>query len=484
MLRWRLWLATTFVALPLVIRADPASDQLFAALAEARARAEAAQASVLAPDSYGDGIRVLERAQADYARGSTDDRLRARIEEADGYFRQAVRNADAAQAAFSPALASREAAREADAFRLAAAAFAAAERELQDAARRLERGDSAGATRRSESARQGFSDAELEAIKAAVLTEARAAVLAMDSVNAARHAPKTASRARSLLAQADAALTRERRRDEEPRRLAGEVVREAQHAVALAAMLEQARAQGTTPEDLVREWESSMAKIAAAAGSRVDFSNGPRTAADALRDSVSGLRQSHDQQGRDLADRQKQIGALEEEIRELDTRLSGASSEARSLGMKLAAQERARAQFRQLESVFAAEEASVLRESDRIVVRLHGLAFAPGSASLSRQGARLMEKVSQVVAIYPGEPLLVEGYTDSSGDSGANQRLSQARAEAVRTYMLDKLRVPAGRAQAIGYGDARPIASNATADGRRQNRRIDLVIAVKADEAP
>jgi outer membrane protein OmpA-like peptidoglycan-associated protein len=94
-----------------------------------------------------------------------------------------------------------------------------------------------------------------------------------------------------------------------------------------------------------------------------------------------------------------------------------------------------------------------------------------------------MDKVAQVVAIYPGEPLLVEGYTDSSGDSAANQRLSQARADAVRSYMMDTLKVPAGRVQAIGYGDARPIASNDTVEGRRQNRRIELVIAVKPDDA-
>jgi outer membrane protein OmpA-like peptidoglycan-associated protein len=216
----------------------------------------------------------------------------------------------------------------------------------------------------------------------------------------------------------------------------------------------------------------------------VELSNGPRAAADSLRETVAALRQRAEQLARDIDERQGQIASLEEEIRDLDARLTGASSEARSLGIKLAAQDRAREQFRQLEKVFTPEEASVLRESNRIVVRLHGLAFASGSSTLSPRGVRLMEKVAQVVAIYPGEPLLIEGYTDSSGDSGANQRLSQARADAVRTYLLETLKVPAGRVQAIGYGDARPIASNQTVEGRRQNRRIELVIAVKAEPLP
>ncbi len=484
MLGWRLFLAALFGALPLGIHATAPADMAFAAVAEARARAEAGQASLLAPDSYGSGIRALERAEADYARGLTAEKLQALIDEADGYFRQALRNAGAAQSALAPALASREAARDAEAFRLAATGFAAAERQLQDAARRLERGDAAGAARRAEEARNSYSGAELEAIKATLLTEARAALLAMESVNAARHAPKTVARARSLLGEAEAALNRDRKRVDEPRRLADEAVREARHAVALAGMLEQARAQGATPEDLVREWETSMAQAAAAAGATVELSNGPRAAADSLRETVAALRQRAEQLARDIDERQGQIASLEEEIRDLDARLTGASSEARSLGIKLAAQDRAREQFRQLEKVFTPEEASVLRESNRIVVRLHGLAFASGSSTLSPRGVRLMEKVAQVVAIYPGEPLLIEGYTDSSGDSGANQRLSQARADAVRTYLLETLKVPAGRVQAIGYGDARPIASNQTVEGRRQNRRIELVIAVKAEPLP
>lgn len=484
MRRWLRGVAALLAAAPFILYAAAPEEPLFAPVTAVRARAEAAQAALLAPQSYGEGIGALERAQAEYQRGSAGEKLQARLAEARAFFQQAIRNAGVAQVQLAPALAAREAARTAEAFRLAAAGFAAAERKLQEAARRLERGDARGAAERSEEARRSYSEAELDAIRAALLTEARAAVLAMDSVNAERHAPKTAARARALLQQADAALVRDRSQREEPQRLAREAATEARHAVALAAMLEQARARDATPEDLVQEWEGSTARIAGAAGTTADFSEGPRAAAEAVARAVAGLRESAAQQARDLVEQQRQIAALEEEIRDLDTRLSGASAEARTLSLRLEAGERSRQQFRQLEQVFTAEEATVLRESDRIVVRLHGLNFAPGASSLSPTGIRLAEKLGRVAALYPAGGLLVEGHTDASGDRAANQRLSQARAETVRRYMVEVLKVAAGRVRAIGYGDSRPIASNATAEGRRQNRRIDLVIPVRPEEAP
>ena len=62
-----------------------------------------------------------------------------------------------------------------------------------------------------------------------------------------------------------------------------------------------------------------------------------------------------------------------------------------------------------------------------------------------------------------------------------NQQLSEQRASAVMNYMTDRLRIPAFRIRAVGYGDSRPVASNRTEEGRAQNRRIYLIITPKPD---
>jgi outer membrane protein OmpA-like peptidoglycan-associated protein len=302
----------------------------------------------------------------------------------------------------------------------------------------------------------------------------------MEAAGSERFAPKTTARAQSLLQQAETALTQDRHKTEEPKRLAAEAGREARHAVALAAMLRENRERDTTPEDVALQWEETIARAAAAAGLTADFSNGPEEAGASVARDVEALRQKSEQQARDLAERERQVANLEEEIRELDTRLAGAST----LTMRLEAREHQRQQFQQLEKLFTPGEAEVLRDSGRIIVRLKGLGFASGSAQLTPAAAGLMEKVRQAVEIFPPGEIAAEGHTDSVGDNAANQRLSQSRAEAVRTYMVEKLHVPPGRIRAIGYGDTRPIASNETSEGRRQNRRIDLVIAARLDDGP
>jgi OOP family OmpA-OmpF porin len=69
--------------------------------------------------------------------------------------------------------------------------------------------------------------------------------------------------------------------------------------------------------------------------------------------------------------------------------------------------------------------------------------------------------------------VVVEGHTDSVGSVPYNQKLSERRANAVRTYLVDH-GIGARRVSAVGYGKLRPVASNATADGRAQNRRVEL----------
>ena len=90
-----------------------------------------------------------------------------------------------------------------------------------------------------------------------------------------------------------------------------------------------------------------------------------------------------------------------------------------------------------------------------------------------------MAKVSTILQLYPDLKVQVEGYTDSVGGDEYNQKLSENRANAVHDFLIQN-GVPAANVTAIGYGKADPIASNDTADGRRQNRRVNLVVSGQA----
>jgi OOP family OmpA-OmpF porin len=77
---------------------------------------------------------------------------------------------------------------------------------------------------------------------------------------------------------------------------------------------------------------------------------------------------------------------------------------------------------------------------------------------------------------YPKTTAVIEGHTDNVGSAEYNQKLSQARANSVRQYLIDNFGIKASRLSAIGYGLTKPIASNDTEEGRQKNRRVQVVV--------
>jgi outer membrane protein OmpA-like peptidoglycan-associated protein len=140
------------------------------------------------------------------------------------------------------------------------------------------------------------------------------------------------------------------------------------------------------------------------------------------------------------------------------------------------AQERVRANVAAIESSFTASEARVVRQGDDVVISLLGIRFPSGRSTIDGSNAALMNKVREALALFPDSSIVVEGHTDANGSDSTNLILSQDRADAVRQYLVTHFGTNPEKISSIGYGEARPVATNETADGRARNRRIDLVI--------
>ena len=94
-----------------------------------------------------------------------------------------------------------------------------------------------------------------------------------------------------------------------------------------------------------------------------------------------------------------------------------------------------------------------------------------------RPGAReKLAKVAGIVLAYPGLRLEVEGHTDSVGPADYNQDLSERRANTVRTFLIEE-GISSASIAARGYGKMQPVATNGTATGRQQNRRVELIVS-------
>jgi hypothetical protein len=91
-----------------------------------------------------------------------------------------------------------------------------------------------------------------------------------------------------------------------------------------------------------------------------------------------------------------------------------------------------------------------------------------------------LSKVATFLRSHPDRQVVIEGHTDSRGSDEYNQRLSRERADAVREYLVGN-GVTTSQISSRGYGEAYPVASNATEAGRLQNRRVDIVIGNPGD---
>jgi OOP family OmpA-OmpF porin len=87
-----------------------------------------------------------------------------------------------------------------------------------------------------------------------------------------------------------------------------------------------------------------------------------------------------------------------------------------------------------------------------------------------------IEKLTDVMKKYPDLNIIVEGHTDNVGSKQYNERLSQKRAEAIKETMAKQFKLDSARIKAIGYGFAKPVASNKTKEGRQQNRRVEAAV--------
>jgi outer membrane protein OmpA-like peptidoglycan-associated protein len=120
------------------------------------------------------------------------------------------------------------------------------------------------------------------------------------------------------------------------------------------------------------------------------------------------------------------------------------------------------------------------RETARgLIVNMSDVLFDFNKYTLKGEAREKLAKVSGILAAYPSLKLQVEGYTDSVGSDAYNQKLSEQRADAVRDYLVQQ-GVQTANISAAGYGKSNPIADNATAAGRAQNRRVQLVVSGNA----
>jgi outer membrane protein OmpA-like peptidoglycan-associated protein len=138
-------------------------------------------------------------------------------------------------------------------------------------------------------------------------------------------------------------------------------------------------------------------------------------------------------------------------------------------------------QERELRQKTAGTDVQVVRQGDEILLNIpSGVTFDTNSYAVKPEFQSTLNNVASTLASYPNTFIDVYGHTDSTGSDAINIPLSQNRAESVASYLTQR-GVARARIGTRGFGSSQPIASNATPEGRTQNRRVEIKIVPVTD---
>jgi outer membrane protein OmpA-like peptidoglycan-associated protein len=181
----------------------------------------------------------------------------------------------------------------------------------------------------------------------------------------------------------------------------------------------------------------------------------------------------NDRKSADKNFKESQLDALKSTKTEAEKRALDAEKKARAEAEKRSAEAE-----KKLAAAMASlqEIAKVKEEARGVVITLSGaVLFATGKSTLLPIAMDKITEVAKALKDQGYKSLLVEGHTDSQGSADKNMVLSQQRADAVRSHLVSQ-GIPSDKIRAQGIGSSRPVADNSTADGRANNRRVEIIV--------
>ncbi|MEM7282890.1 MAG: OmpA family protein [Pseudomonadota bacterium] len=475
--------------------ANSVKDRMFGHALKAQESADSANAKHLAPDTYKSAASALKSAEQRFSSGKSVESIQKKLLQAEETFEKSKLIAEISAEKLGGLLKARMDAKAVSAQDFNKRDWTRAETAYKYAIAYMEDGRQRAAFEKVKIAAPLYREMELEAIKAQFLTDTRLLLVQAKKERSKRYAPKTLQKAQMLLAEAERELTENRYDADKPRSLARQAQYEAQHALYLTRYAKEAREKQRTTEDIVLEWEEPLQQIAASADMVAHFEQGHATTTNDVLNYIEERNVSAQKLEQEISDRDQQILAMEDnlmamqaDISDLHARLGDKALEQEQLAReqqrlqrRLAFQEDIRQKVLELEDTFTRTEANVFRDSDQVYIRLVGLNFDSGSASVKAEHFNLLKKVHEAITVFPGSDIYIEGHTDAYGGDESNLVLSEKRAFSIRDYLSANTSLTSDMMKAVGYGETKPVANNETPQGRKKNRRIDVRIVPHLD---
>jgi outer membrane protein OmpA-like peptidoglycan-associated protein len=296
---------------------------------------------------------------------------------------------------------------------------------------------------------------------------------------AARSAVQSAEEARALSVRAEhqARLDRERHEAEERAKNAQSQAATAQQQAQQAETDREAAERRAQEQRDQAEQARRQAQVEAEQRRQLEAQNqAAQQQAQQAQQQAELQRQQAEQAQQQAQSEAQQRAAAEQQAQQTAQQADEARRQAQQAQQRA---QQAESQQQQLRQQLRDQLNQVLQTRDTVrglIVSMPDVLFDTGSATLKPTARERLAKVSGILIAHPDIRVEVDGYTDSTGDPTFNEQLSQQRAASVQTYLAQQ-GVPGGSISIHGFGQANPMASNDTAAGRQQNRRVELVVS-------
>lgn len=422
-------------------------------------------AEILSPEYFREALKYYKKASSQYdEKQESLVKIRKNLDKSKEYAAKAEETVKLAQITLAQTLEGREAALNANAPLYATDLWSEAENELRKAALNLEDSDIEDARDYGSEALENYKSAELLAIKNSILGPAREIISEAREADAEEYCYHTYSSAHNLLLEAESILEEDRSATGAAKEKARQAVYQGRHAKFLANEIKKLARERSNWEFLYLKFEEILADIGAKFNYETKFDQGFNPAVDAIIAHIENLK---DEKKRLINENQ----TLEEQLNTLRENQETISAELQKKQLK-------EKKIEKVKALFDENEAQVVSSGENLVIHLYGLNFRTGQAIIQPEYFSLLTKVERALREFSEQYIIIEGHTDATGNAINNKQLSEKRARAVKQYLIANMELDPSQIEHYGLGDQKPIESNRTAEGRRKNRRIDVIISL------
>jgi outer membrane protein OmpA-like peptidoglycan-associated protein len=326
------------------------------------------------------------------------------------------------------------------------------DKDLKKTSALVEEGKIEKAKQRRPKLLEGYTQLELTALKQGTAEMAKSAIASAKQQGAEKYAPKTLAQAEEKMALAVSILDADRTQTDKADIQAKNAKWLAERSASITETVKDFDRRDYTKEDIVLWHQAQLSTVNEPIGGQLPFNEPGDEVVLSLKASIEKLKSAEVTYSKQLASTEKERLAMEAKDRAV------------------------KKQFETVQAMFTKEEANVYLQRQNVLISAHGFQFPSGVSEIQTANFPLMNKIIRAIELFPKSRIEVSGHTDSTGADNINKSLSQARAEKVGKFLSEVGEIASSRITTTGYGETRPVASNKTAAGRAENRRVEIKI--------